>query len=115
MTAPSPIDIPCDENGPNLQLLVRQLGQAAAEALGEEYDPRNNTAHGGYQYITPETWKAFDEAMTAYQTARRMGLTPASSGKAAEAPPTTFGPIEHEWPYVRLHVLRRGALWLPQC
>ena len=31
-----------------------------------------------------------------------MGLTPASMGKAIEPPPpTTFGPIEHEWPYAR--------------
>jgi hypothetical protein len=73
MTA-APIDIPCDEQGPNLQLLVRKLGQAAAAARGEEYDPAHNPAHAGYPRITPAIWKAFDEAMAAYQQARRNGL-----------------------------------------
>jgi hypothetical protein len=36
----TPIDIPLDERGaPDLQLLVRKLGEAAAEARGEAYDP----------------------------------------------------------------------------
>ena len=103
MTAAPPTDIPLDERGaPDLQDLVHQLGVAAADARGEIYDPVHNPAHAGYPLITPAMWKAFDEAMAAYQTARRMGLTPASMGKAIEPPPpTTFGPIEHEWPYAR--------------
>jgi hypothetical protein len=71
MTA-APIDIPLDERGaPDLQLLVRQLGQAAAAARGEEYDPRNKREHGGYQYITPPMWKAFDQAQRRWQQQRR--------------------------------------------
>jgi hypothetical protein len=63
MTA-APIDIPLDERGaPELQLLVRKLGEAAAAARGEAYDP----AHAGYPRITPDIWKAFDEAMAEYQ------------------------------------------------
>ena len=39
MTA-APIDIPLDEHGaPDLQLLVRKLGEAAAKERGEAYDP----------------------------------------------------------------------------
>jgi hypothetical protein len=113
MTA-APIDIPLDSRGaPDLQLLVRQLGHAAAAARGEEYDPAHNPAHAGYPLITPAIWKTFDEAMAAYQAARRMGLSPASSGKAAEAPPTTFGPIEQQWPYVRCESGQKGASVTP--
>ena len=39
MTA-APTDIPLDERGaPDLQLLVRKLGEAAAKERGEAYDP----------------------------------------------------------------------------
>ena len=39
MTA-APIDIPLDERGaPDLQRLVRKLGEAAAKERGEAYDP----------------------------------------------------------------------------
>ena len=99
MTA-APIDIPLDERGaPDLTLLVRKLGEAAAAARGEEYDPAKNPAHAGYPLITPAIWKVFDEAMAAYQSARRMVLTPApASNTEDETPPTTFGPIERHWP-----------------
>jgi hypothetical protein len=49
--------------------------------------------------IMPAIWQAFDETMAAYQTARRMALTPApASNTEDETPPTTFGPIERHWP-----------------
>jgi hypothetical protein len=110
MTAAAPTSIPVDERGaPDLQLLVRQLGQAAAKARGEEYDPRNKREHGGYQYITPAIWKAFDAAMATYQQAHRAGLAPASSKSSSSTLPSTdapvaatsFGPVERDWPYVR--------------
>jgi hypothetical protein len=41
---------------------------------GEAYDPANNPAHGGYQYITPEIWKAFDEASRRWHAQRRDGF-----------------------------------------
>jgi hypothetical protein len=48
-------DIPLDDNGaPDLQRLVRQVG--------------------GYNLITPAIWKAYDEAMAAYQNKLRRGL-----------------------------------------
>jgi hypothetical protein len=49
---------------------VRKLGEAAVAARGEAYDPANKREHGGYQYITPAIWKAFDEAVSAYECAR---------------------------------------------
>ena len=54
MTA-APIDIPLDERGaPDLTRLVRKLGQAAAAARGEAYDPALTIpAHAGYPLITP--------------------------------------------------------------
>jgi hypothetical protein len=101
MTAP-PIDIPLDERGaPDLQLLVRQLGQAAVAARGEAYDPAHNPAHAGYPLITPEIWKAFDAEMATYQAARRAGLASAPPSNATDSAPPVFGPIEHKWPYVR--------------
>src|SRR3954453_10746739 len=101
----APISVPLDKCGaPDLTLLVRQLGQAVAKARGEEYDPAHNPAHAGYPLITPAMWAAFDDAMAAHQHARRIGLAPASLGKAVEAPPTTFGPIEQHWPYAQCEV-----------
>jgi hypothetical protein len=105
----APIDIPLDERGaPDLQLLVRQLGQAAAAAGGEEYDPRNKREHGGYQYMTPAIWKAFDEAMTAYQQARRDGLT-SPPIKEGDLRPPRFGPIEKDWGFKRCVECSREA------
>ena len=57
MTA-APIDIPLDDRGaPDVQLLVRKLGEAAAKARGEAYDPAHNPAHAGYPRITPAIWR----------------------------------------------------------
>jgi hypothetical protein len=102
MTA-APIDIPLDERGaPDLNALVRKLGQAAAAARGEVYDPANKPEHGGYRYITLAIWKAFDEAMAAHQQTRRTGETPGPASNTAEdATPPTFGPLDYQWPHAQ--------------
>lgn len=62
------IDIPLDERGaPDLQRLVRQLGEDAANKRGEKYDPAHKPEHGGYQYLTHEMWAAYDEATKQYR------------------------------------------------
>jgi hypothetical protein len=62
------IDIPLDDFGaPDLQRLVRTLGEQAAARRGEKYDPAHKPEHGGYQYMSPELWAAFDEAMKQYR------------------------------------------------
>ena len=101
MTAPSPVTIPLDERGaPDLQLLVRALGEAAAAARGEAYDPANNPAHAGYPRITPDIWRAFDEAISEFHK-RPSRRTCTGGAYPANPMPPTFGPIEHHWPYVR--------------
>ncbi len=117
MTA-APIDIPLDERGaPDLTLLVRKLGEAAAAARGEEYDPANNPAHAGISADHARAiWKVFDEAMAAYQRARRMGLTPAPASNTEDAtPPTTFGPIERHWPLLAVGMCSVGRRLQTNC
>ena len=93
MTA-APIDIPLDDRGaPDLQLLVRKLGEAAAKARGEAYDPAHNPAHAGYPRITPAIWQAFDAAMAEYQRACRAGLAsaaPSNAGTRRRPPSAEF-------------------------
>ena len=61
-------DAPIDErSAPGLQLMVRQLGQAAADACVEACDRAHNPAHADCPLIMPAIWQAFDEAMAAYQ------------------------------------------------
>jgi hypothetical protein len=103
----APIDIPLDERGaPILAALIDRAGRRYAASIGEEYieDPfrraKEAPHQGGYRHLTAEEWRAFDAATAAYDQARRVGLAPPDS-KAAGPPPTTFGPIEHQWPYAR--------------
>jgi hypothetical protein len=112
----APIDIPLDDDGvPILAALVDRAGRRYAESIDEEYteDPfrraKEAPHQGGYCHVTAQEWQAFDAAMAAYDQARRMGLAPASSGKTVEAPPTTFGPIEHAWPYARCDTCQAEA------
>ena len=66
--------IPISSDGaPDLQLLVERLGRKAAADRGEDYDPANNSLHGGYRYITREQWKEFDEAMARFRDRHHHG------------------------------------------
>ena len=66
--------IPTSPDGaPNLQALVELLGRKAALDRGEEYDPANNSAHGGYRYITPALWKEFDQVMARFRDRHHHG------------------------------------------
>jgi hypothetical protein len=86
---------------------VRKLGQAAADARGEAYDPANNPAHAGLSPDHARDLATFDEEMASYQSAHRTGLAPAPAGNAADPPLTTFGPIGVTGPYRMCSVGRR--------
>ena len=111
MTA-APIDIPLDDRGaPDLQLLVRKLGEAAAKARGEAYDPRHNPAHAGYPRITPAIWQAFDAAMAEYQRACRAGLAsaaPSNAGTRRRPPSAEF--TRQRLPNHRGHKLKHDRI-----
>ena len=114
MTA-APIDIPLDDRGaPDLQLLVRKLGEAAAKARGEAYDPAHNPAHAGYPRITPAIWQAFDAAMAEYQRACRAGLAsaaPSNAGTRRRPPSAEF--TRQRLPNHRGHELKHDRIRVP--
>jgi hypothetical protein len=114
MTA-APIDIPLDDRGaPDLQLLVRKLGEAAAKARGEAYAPAHNPAHAGYPRITPAIWQAFDAAMAEYQRACRAGLAsaaPSNAGTRRRPPSAEF--TRQRLPNHRGHELKHDRIRVP--
>jgi hypothetical protein len=61
MTAISPVEILCDEQGPDLQKLCKLAG--------------------GYHLITSEMWSAFDAAVRAHHAKRNGILEPVPSDK----------------------------------
>jgi hypothetical protein len=69
-------DIPLNKLGaPDLQQLVERAGRRHAASIGEQYDlnPFTRPAHqGGYQHISPDEWRAFDEAMACWHEERRL-------------------------------------------